>query len=345
MKETISPETSRKIKNLGFLCAVLVVSMHVGWPAGVPLSPGWFVRQILADGIGRMAVPFFFVVSGFFLARHFDEKGWWRREVGKRLKTLGPPYVAWSLLALLVAVVLSLVFDLGAHRPFGSNFQVPLGHDWMAVFGLDLSKLPLDGTLWYVRCLFALVAVSPLLERAVSRPGGAWLAAAFLLLLFCWHIPSGKWGTCLYHVAQGLFYFPLGIALRKKRPRAWPPAAAAFSGLVGLALLAGKVAAAWKEWSFGYELVALSLPFLLFAAWTFAPKAEWPEWLTSCAFPIFLMHPLVVRLCQPCLLSAGMERLPCAILEWAAGVACPCVFAWFVRKRAPRAALVLFGGR
>ena len=345
MKETISPGTSRKIKNMGLVCSILVVAMHVCWPSDVPLTPGWFARQGLADGLGRMAVPFFFVVSGFFLARHFGEQGWWRREICKRLKSLGPPYVAWSLAALLVPVVLSAVFDLGAHRPFGSKFQIPPGHDWMAVFGLDLSKLPLNGTLWYVRCLFALAAVSSVLERIVARFARTWLAAAFLLLLFCWHVPAGKWAVCLYHVSQGLFYFSVGIVLRRKGPPGWPSWTAVFSGLAGLALLSAGIAAAWKGWPWAYEWKALSVPFLLHGAWSVVPSSKWPDWLTSCAFPIFLMHPLVVRFLEPFLLAVGMGRFPAALAEWMAGVACPCALAWFIRRHAPRLAFVLFGGR
>lgn len=341
----MSPEASRKTKNLGFLCSLLVVAIHAAWPDGPPLSAAWFIRQGLVEGIGRMAVPFFFVVSGFFLARHFSEKGWWRRETAKRLRSLLVPYVVWSLAALLAAWLLAAIVDFGTHRPFGTTCPVPGLRDLPAVFGLDLTEYPLDVPLWYVRCLFVLVLLSPALDWLASRCGRAWLAAAFLLLLFARRIPAGNWDTYLYHASLGLFFFSAGIVLRKTRPPQLPSVAAVFSGLAGLALLAAKMAAAWKGWPFESELGTLSLPFLLHAAWTFVPKSEWPGWLTSCAFPIFLANIVVIRFVAPFLLHAGMGGGAAAFAELAAGVAVPCALAWFLRRCFPRVASIAFGGR
>ena len=346
MKETISSATSRKMKNMGFLCALFVVISHViCWTHALPWTAEWFIFQGIADGVARIAVPYFFIASGFFLARHFDEEGWWLRETGKRLKSLGPPYVAWSLAAWLVSVLVSVAFDMAAHRPLAACLHLPRGNDWCVVFGLDLSTYPLNGPLWYVRCLFALVAASAALEWVAGKFGIPWLAGSFLFLLFCRCIPAGAWNTCLYHAALGLFYFSAGIALRKTPPGALPPGAAPLSGLLGLAFLAAKMAVAARGWPFTHVLMTIALPFLLFSTWQMVPGTAWPDGLTSCAFPVFLMHIPVIRLLEPLLLHAGLGKLPVACAELAAGVACSCAVAWFLRKRAPGMASVLFGGR
>ena len=44
-------------------------------------------------GFCCLAVPFFFMVSGYFPARHFDETGWWIRETGMRMQSLPVPYL------------------------------------------------------------------------------------------------------------------------------------------------------------------------------------------------------------------------------------------------------------
>lgn len=86
----ISSETSRKISNIGLLCALMVVCIHTPWPLKMPsLAIVHFLRR----GIGQMAVPFFFAVSGVFLAAHFKESDWYKRELAKRVRTLLLPYV------------------------------------------------------------------------------------------------------------------------------------------------------------------------------------------------------------------------------------------------------------
>ena len=123
MHQGISQEISQKIKNMSLLCALLVVSIHVSWPQE-PLSAGWFLSIAIKEGYARIAVPFFFVVSGFLLAGHFDEEKWWHHEVGKRVRTLVVPFLIWSLVALVTSVPLSIIADLIAHRPFGTSIYI-----------------------------------------------------------------------------------------------------------------------------------------------------------------------------------------------------------------------------
>ena len=330
---------------MGFLCAVLVVIMHVQWPQGTPGSPVWFFHQGIAEGVARMAVPFFFIASGFFLARHFDERGWWFRETGKRVKSLGVPYVAWTLAALLASILLTAVANASAHRSVGTGLHFPHLRGWMDIFGLNLPVYPLNIPLWFLRCLFLLVLLSPVLDRLLARWGYAWLAVAFLFLLSSPRIPAGHWSMYLYHLSLGLFYFSSGIALRRMPPPELPRETACVSGVAGLALLALKMCAVWKGWPVDRELDALSLPFLLHAAWTFAPRTEWPDWLVSCAFPVYLANIVAIRLVTPFLLHAGLEGLPVAFAQLLAGVAGPCTMAWFLRRHFPGLAAMVFGGR
>ena len=64
----ISTRISNKIANMGMVCAVLVVSILV--PSIGVLDKG----AIISDYIARIAVPYFFVVSGFLLACHCNQE-------------------------------------------------------------------------------------------------------------------------------------------------------------------------------------------------------------------------------------------------------------------------------
>ena len=339
---------------MGLLCAILVASIHVRWPHDIPLSPGWFVWQGLSEGFARLAVPYFFVVSGFFLARHFDEKGWWKREIGKRWRSLGVPYVVWSLIALIAIIVLSLILATTSQGPDGQPMPGRQFRDWLAafrlnrwgiVFGLDLLALPLLVPLWYIRCLFILVVSSPVLLRCMAGFKRSWLVVSFLSLLLSGYLPAGPWEALLVRAFRGLFYFSVGIALQTTRIPALPRGLAVFSGIVGLALMGTKIAAAARGWSLEYGVHCLSLPFLLCFLWSIVPSAKWPDWLTSCSFPFFVMHWLAIRFIEPPVLHFGMVGVCVGIAEWAGSIVLACIATLCIRRQAPKMARVLFGGR
>ena len=90
---------SSKIAAFGFACAFLVAAIHVPQPVPSDASqPAWWLYRMTAGTFGRIAVPFYFVVAGYFLARHFGEDSWWRRETAKRLRSLFVPFALWLLL-------------------------------------------------------------------------------------------------------------------------------------------------------------------------------------------------------------------------------------------------------
>lgn len=64
MQTGLSPLTSGKLANLGFVCACLVVAIHVRVEAEAGNACWWFCG-LLKDGVARMAVPFFFATAAF----------------------------------------------------------------------------------------------------------------------------------------------------------------------------------------------------------------------------------------------------------------------------------------
>lgn len=72
----IDKALSNKISNMGVVCAMSVVMTHV-FPKVEVRSFTWCVDRFIFDGVGLVAVPYFFIVGGFFLARHINESGWY----------------------------------------------------------------------------------------------------------------------------------------------------------------------------------------------------------------------------------------------------------------------------
>lgn len=90
----VSQELSHKMSGFGFFCAILIVFIHVYYNIKPEDGVLWWTWICVAQGVSRIAVPFFFVASGFWLAGHVGEQGWWRREIVKRLSSLVLPFVA-----------------------------------------------------------------------------------------------------------------------------------------------------------------------------------------------------------------------------------------------------------
>ena len=143
----VSDETSNKIYNISFICAVLVVMQHI---------PGedWCWRHI--GFLMMIAVPFFFCVSGFFLAGKTLPKGvWFVRELKKRLITLIIPY-------LIVTLGWYVLKGLAGSPGYFSWYS------FVSAIGLNFGQLPVVAPLWYVRALFVCILMAPIVVCIVD---------------------------------------------------------------------------------------------------------------------------------------------------------------------------------
>ena len=347
MKQVITPDASQKIKNMSLLCSLLVVSIHVGWTHENGLSLGWFVYHGIAQGVARIAVPFFFVVSGFFLAQHFDKECWWRREVGKRVKSLVVPFLLWSTITLVATVPISIVADIIAHRSFGTSIHILHGTNWFRLYGLDLTDYPLHVPLWYVRCLFLFVLTGHLFKIGVSRFKYTWIACSFAFLLVCNHLPAENLREFfrMGYSAAGVFYFSVGVAIQRFRLNNSSDRVAIACGSIGLLLLAVKLLFAINAWRGEIVIGKIMLPFLIYFTWHYMPARKLPNWLTTCSFPIFLMHTVLFGYCGVLIKHFPTSGLVSDFTEYSVGVFGAIAIACALRRYMPKVADILFGGR
>ena len=281
----ISEATSQKIKNMSLLCAFLVVAIHSGELHYETWSLGWIFANTIKAGFADIAVPFFFIVSGFFLAQHFDEEGWWRRENQKRIRSLLIPFVAWSLIACVATIPLSIIADLVAHRPFGTSITSLA--NWPTILGLDFTQGPNLGQLWYVRCLLIFVLLGGVFKFGVSRFKYAWLVIAGIFYLGQRHIPCETlqsvitMGMKMGGVATGIFYFSIGVFIQRFKPQPTTSKNAIWFGTAGIALLIARLVIIDNGWLGQNCVHKFAVPLLIYSTWHFMTAKKWPSWLTS----------------------------------------------------------------
>ena len=346
VKQVITPAASQKIKNMSLLCALLVVSIHVLWAKDTSLSVGWILQHAVASGIASIAVPFFFVVSGFFLAYHFNEDGWWGREVGKRIKSLLLPFYAWIVIDLITTTPLSIIADRMAGRPFGTN--VLLLRDWLFAIGLDFtSYTPL--TLWYVRCLFVFALLGGIFKYGVKWLGIYWLVITFLVDFFCAYIPYEALKDVLTHgAALGALYFCIGVFIQSRGfSDRHHPLCAILCALIGLSLLTLRILFAYKGICPFWRMacVKLSIPLVMYAIWNFMTTMKLPSWLTACSFPIYLIHMLLMSYMAIALKRLTFGELTQAFIMFFGSIAGSIGITLLLRRYTPKVSAILFGGR
>ncbi len=355
MQSSISPSLSHKLANMGFVCACLVVFIHLFLPT--PELSTQPIRHFLDAGICRIAVPFFFIASGYFLAGHMDELGWWPREFGKRLHTLLIPYICWSLIAagdeifryLLKTQIFGLTWELE------SPFSAPR---LLRILGFVPLDYPLLVPLWYIRCILLFLCITPLLNRLLSRTRT--LGLICLAVFFCLSVIPGTQratpDTSLFFwqgffSLSGLFYFSLGLFLRHWAIRVTLSRVTA-SILLAIAIFCYALNI-WEPWM-GANWLAyprfIAIPIALLAVWSLIPSCPWPRWLTSLSFPLFLVHFPIIDLYQTIQvyifpLSNSLPPALNYLTQWAIVTVVSLLLALALRKWTPRISAVLFGGR
>ncbi|MGM9803925.1 MAG: acyltransferase family protein [Muribaculaceae bacterium] len=168
-------------------------------------------EQLLCNQFVRIAVPFFFFVSGYFF---FKEGNLTLRSYIAKLKrrayTLLMPYMTWNMIyVLLYFVTQCFICSLTSGR---NKLVVDYGLiDWLNVFWSLKDGMPICYPLWFVRDLMLVVVLSPLVYVLLQKLKVIALVVFALLFLYC-PIDSEP-ALPLF----GMFYFAFGAWFSLRR--------------------------------------------------------------------------------------------------------------------------------
>lgn len=328
----LSAELSRAFHLMSLICACLVVGIHMP-------SYGKNMDVVLADGFCRIAVPFFFFASGFFLSGRINCQNWWRAAVFKRLTTLLSPFFIWTSLFLIL--------------PFLYGGRVcPLNVvDVASFYGLNIFSFPGVVPYWFIRTLFVLCLLSKLFVKfCVGRPR-LWLVFLTLgwLLFSPWHDvhPLGIAPLRRILPIDSIFFFNCGICVRVWRlydivtyPRML------FLGIVGLILMALKIAFSLHEYSFYWIPGAFSVPFLICGLIGLLSYVRFSIKYSIYSFPIYILHSIFLQFFGMVFgrfISVG-SRTEYVLIYFFTILSCIFV-AVIIKRVSSRCYNILFGGR
>ncbi len=186
---TIDSVSSERLSTIHFPLIIGVVFIHAyhtevvlsNDTIGVANTGYWvdFCRDLISQGLARIAVPLFFLISGyfFFLGFTFSVENY-RKKICSRVKTLLIPFLFWNITTLLL---LSLAQYIPATQVFFSGRNAPIAtfgiFDYFnAIFGIN--KLPISYQFWFIRDLMVMVLFTPAIYLFLSK------APKVLLLVF-----------------------------------------------------------------------------------------------------------------------------------------------------------------
>lgn len=338
MSKQVSKAASNRLAKASFLSALLVVALHVG------IGPKWVGKAVALTGI---AVPFFFVAAGYLFAGRMGEPGWYLRQVKSRVKSLLVPYVFWNVAYWCFVVGLTVM--LGTVGVKYGGLETLDGLMWRRwdILGVNPISFPTLGLLWFVRCLFVIALVSPVFLLVSRKWGGAFLLLGYTGMVWfgATHPEPEQVWMSLWLVKgwmRAVVYFGLGVWIRfnggedLRVPRS----------LAVVVLIVG-----WGTLAWGNVLASsLAVPITMWGLWYSLSDAAWPKGLTSCSFPIYVLHAFWGTVAAALISAVGLKAWAADsalawLIKWGIMVAGPLVTVWMMRRFMPRVGGVVFGGR
>lgn len=183
---------------MSVICAMLVVVRHVYnvpafYAAAGDVAAYNYYVQYVTQRVSHIAVPAFFLISGyFFLRRQYSTVSQYAGMLRRKAETLLVPFVVWSLFGL----ILLLPYDV---RLIGTSPEECL---------LNFVTGKWNGPLWYVSYLMLLMLTVPLYGWLFRYRCRHLLVVALCLMVWLWQpMDSQVFST------EGLLFFCLGGAL------------------------------------------------------------------------------------------------------------------------------------
>ncbi|MDR7129959.1 hypothetical protein J2X69_002305 [Algoriphagus sp. 4150] len=196
-----------KLQTISFVLVVLVVFCHAtnltynfdSETVLIKKGVNWFLQTAISDGVGKIASPLFFSISGFLFFYSIQDgsmKEFFPKYI-KRFNTLVLPYFLWSLYGILLYFALQ---SNSFSKPFFTNGLIS---DLTLIQIIDIVLLnPIPYHFWYVRDLVMLIIISPILFWLINRFG---LYVLLVFLIFWIYALNFQIFT-----SRALLYFSLG---------------------------------------------------------------------------------------------------------------------------------------
>lgn len=362
----IDDALSMKLRALSLLGIAMVVVGHAPSyrDASAPSDRSFvfsLVERMCTDALPRVVVMMFFAVSGFLYANGLHGgMGEYARKIAARTRSLMGPYLLWSLMGLLLYLAMqSMPWTAGWFRNPTRQLTEKGFSELAVVWLFD----PIPYQIWFLRDLWLMALLTPLLLPLLRRAPWITLAALFVPHVLDIGVPGP--GRARLMTGDAYFWFAVGAAfavrnwpLRFHAKWALPWLAVLFTVAFGRSFVLASgdwsVDAPFADtpdlpWFKSVHLIGVPALWVCYDRWL--RWMERPFWLgvSSYAFFVFVAHePLMTMLRKPLAKALGtgdaMHALQFA-LTLVGTLAIVLGFGVAMRRWWPRAFAFVCGGR
>ena len=215
----ISQETSERIKVLNVICTVMVVAIHCRLNIELPLySTSYLFQEFLSNGVSRVAVPMFFLMSGILFFKDSTQSlNHYPKKIRARIHSLVIPYLTCSLFVLVLNFFIQTCVKLfpsvgkiinGSTSGLLEKSAIDLLYIWLVA--------PLTAHLWFLRDLMLMALLAPIVLWLTQLLG----LFLILLLFSLWFLqinvlPTlGDWRLIRI---DSIFFFAIGAYLTSRK--------------------------------------------------------------------------------------------------------------------------------
>lgn len=171
-----------------------------------------FIQDFISQGLARVSVPLFFLMSGYLFFLGFNwtlEK--YKHKMKSRVKTLVIPFIFWNLATMLMLLVAqsipaTSVFFSGSNQ----NIATYTVFDFLNSL-LGVNKFPISYQFWFIRDLFVMVCIAPLISALFLKRNISSIILACLFVLWFFNL----WPIYIPSIAA-IFFFYLGAYLSNR---------------------------------------------------------------------------------------------------------------------------------
>lgn len=351
---------SKTIDLLRFPLTILVIWIHAQYTNDIlfdnPITHGCCI--VLGKVIGRLAVPTFFIISGYlFFLGDFNTQTY-QNKIIKRIKTLFIPFIIWNALAILFLYLLQVNNIVSGSKSVTDYAWYDYLYSFYAGGLIDGKNLfathyTANVSMWFIRDLICMCLISPVFYYLLNHFHKTVLIGFGLCWIFCVpSIPGFTWTAILF------FAIGAAISIQKKNIenelcKYQPLMKYLFIGWIifsGIAVYTYLQQRQYVLQLFNLSIV-LGVPFLLlFAKYLNKRNKHFPQYITNATFFIYAAHIFIIMI----LIGGAKRFIPqnldiiYAFVYLLSPVICYIVLVpvhGFINKYMPKLYTVICGGR